>query len=91
MTYKNNMTDRPAGRRTKNGTMMALFAVVSFSILFSPTAVEGTESEMNTSMLSNDTTGKKDWTENETILCAIISIGGLIMFGIFYLGIVRER
>ena len=82
-----------ASRGNKNKMMMAMFTLVAFSVLFSPAAIESKEHEVSSAatLLANDTSGKDDWTENETILCAIISIGGLIMFGIFYFGIVRER
>ena len=98
---KNAANGRPVGNDTKKRQMLALFAFVSLSALLSPILIEDKQdlSADNNMMLAQDSTGittayadgDGGWKENETIICAILSIGTIITFAIIYFGFIHER
>jgi hypothetical protein len=96
---KNAANERPV-RDNRNRPMLALLALVSLSALLSPVMIEDKHelsADSYDMMLAQDEndimtayTGG-GWTENEAFICAMISIGAIIVFAIVYFGSVRER
>jgi len=98
---KNAANGRPVKKNTRNRSMLALFALISFSALLSPVMIEDKHdlSADGGMMLAHDAAditvayadGDGGWMENETILCVILSVGTIIAFAIMYFGFVHER
>jgi len=95
---KNAANGRPVRKNLRSRSMLALFALVSFSALLSPVLIEDKQDlSADPGFPAHDAVGEDaehtdgGWRDNETLMCAIISAGAVIAMLVVYFGFVRRH